>query len=173
VRVIAFADQVQVEAETLDVRLLRPGERQAAVGLMRRIVDIERVAAAVAGDDALDLERQDIGDRGRALEPLDVNSIGLNSTPRKSPTRFWRMSAGVPPASPPTMAASAVRWTSLALSSTTPVKIQLSSAMTRPERITNANLSATSLVSPKWTLSIRNTITAMQWSCVAASCGFV
>lgn len=64
--VIAFGDQVQVKPETLDVRLLRPGERQAAVGRMRRIVDIERVAAAVAGGDALDLECQDIGDRGSA-----------------------------------------------------------------------------------------------------------
>src|ERR1700723_334255 len=40
---------------------------------MRRVVDIERLAAAVAGGDALDLERKDIGDRSRALERVDVN----------------------------------------------------------------------------------------------------
>src|SRR5271154_3007028 len=48
---------------------------------MRRIVEIERVTAAVAGGDALDLERQDIGDRSRALEPLDVNLDRLELDP--------------------------------------------------------------------------------------------
>src|ERR1700693_5711899 len=45
------------------------------------IGDIERVAAAVAGDDAFDLERQDIGERGGALEPLDVNLDRLELDP--------------------------------------------------------------------------------------------
>src|SRR5579864_899543 len=81
VPVIALADQVKVEAETVDVRLLRPGERQATVGRMRRIVDIERVAAAVARRNALDLERQYVGDRGRTPEPVDVNLDRLELNP--------------------------------------------------------------------------------------------
>src|ERR1700722_7129661 len=50
---------------------------------MCRIIDIERVATSVAGGDALDLEREDIGDRGRALEPLDVNLDRLEFHPTK------------------------------------------------------------------------------------------
>ena len=154
------------------MRFLRPGERQAAVRRVRGIVDVERLAAAVARGDALDLEGKDIGDRGRALEPLDVNLDRLELDPAEVADEILaderRRAAGFP-----TMVASAVRWGSFALSSTTPAKIQLPSAITRPDRITSANLSPSSWVSPKWPSSIRNTITAVQWSYVAASCGLV
>jgi hypothetical protein len=149
VPVIAFADHVQVEVETRDVGFLRPGECQAAIGRMRRVVDIEWVAAEVAGRDALDLERQDIGYRGRAPEPLDANLDRLELDPAEVADEVLanerRRAAGFAP----TMAASAVRCRSLARASTTPAKIQLPSAITRPERITSANLSPSSLVSPE------------------------
>src|SRR5580704_15704725 len=39
---------------------------------MAGVVDIERFAAPVAREDALDLEGKDIGDRGRAFERVQV-----------------------------------------------------------------------------------------------------
>ena len=54
--VIAFAHHIQIEAKAVDMRLLRAGKRQPAVGGVAGVVDIERFAASVAREDALDLE---------------------------------------------------------------------------------------------------------------------
>src|SRR5258708_32172927 len=68
---------------------------------MRGVVDIKRFTAAVARGDALDLEREDIRDRGRALEPLDVNLDRLEFDPAEVSnevlTDECRRAAGVAP----------------------------------------------------------------------------
>jgi len=90
-----------------------------------------------------------------ALEPLYLNLDRLELDPRKSLTRFWRMSAGVPPLHPDKVA-SAVLWGSFALSSTTR-KIQL--RRPSPTDGSPARMSRTLGPRPKLPSSIRNTIT--------------
>jgi hypothetical protein len=48
VPVVALADHIQIEAEAVHLELRRSCQREAAAGGMRRVVDIERLAAAVA-----------------------------------------------------------------------------------------------------------------------------
>ena len=45
--VIARADKIQVETKAVQMHLLCAGQRQTAAGRVRRIVDVERFAAAV------------------------------------------------------------------------------------------------------------------------------
>lgn len=71
--VVAVAHQVQVKAETVNMDFRRPGKREPTVRRMSGIVNVERFTAAVAGCDILNLKGQDIGDRGGALERLDVD----------------------------------------------------------------------------------------------------
>jgi hypothetical protein len=70
VAVVAVADQIQIEAEAVHMGFLGPGQRQAAVGRVAGVVEVIRLAAAVARGDALDLEAGDAGDRGPADEPI-------------------------------------------------------------------------------------------------------
>src|SRR5262249_48037119 len=67
--VVALADDVEVEAETVHMHLLRAGQGEPAPRRVRRVVDIERLAAAVARGHTFDLEGEDIGDHGRAPKP--------------------------------------------------------------------------------------------------------
>jgi hypothetical protein len=57
--VIALTDQGEVEAEAVDMRLLRASERQPPARRMGGVVDVEWLAAAVARGHALDLEGED------------------------------------------------------------------------------------------------------------------
>src|SRR6185437_9626219 len=68
--VVALAKQAEGKAEALHLGLLRPGQRQPAVGRMSGIVDVERLARAIARRHALDLEAQharDVGDASQAV----------------------------------------------------------------------------------------------------------
>ena len=107
------------------------------------------------------------------FSPSILNSIGLNSTPRKSLTRLLRIMPGGPPASPPTIADNAARCAASARSSTTPANTQLPSAMILPERITSAKHSPARSVPPRCPLSMRKISAAVQWSWVTSPCGLV
>ncbi len=107
------------------------------------------------------------------VSPSSAKVIALNSTPRKSPTIALRIIPGVPPTSPLTIADSAARCAGSARSSTTQPSTQLPSAMTLPERSSNAKPSPSSRTPALSPSAIRNTRAAVQWSCVAPSCGLV
>src|SRR5262249_27223498 len=146
--VVALAHEIEAEPEAVHVQLFGTSQGETAACRMGRVVDVERLAAAVARGHTLDLKDRTSGITAERLSPSRVNSIGLNSTPRKSETKFSRIKVGGPPACPPTIAASAWRCSSSARSSTTPAKIQFPSAMTLPERITSANFSPSRPVLP-------------------------
>jgi hypothetical protein len=84
-----------------------------------------------------------------------------------------RITPGGPPDSPLAMAPSTRRCSGSARSSRTTPKIQLPSAITRPERIRKAKLSPSSRIAPERPSSMRNTIAAVQLSWVAGPCGLV
>ena len=146
--VVAFADQVDLEAEAVDVQLRRLCQCYSSVRGVLCVVDTDRAANLAGRGDALDREGQDVRIEVERTRPAMLNLIGQNSTPRKSLTRLSRITEGVTTAFPLTIAASASRWASFAVASTTPAKIQLPSAMTLPERMTSANFSPSSLVLP-------------------------
>src|SRR5579863_1202873 len=79
--VVALADHVDVEPKAVHVELPGSCQGEATAGRMRRVVDVERLAAAIARCDALDLERQDVGDRYRALQSihLELHRIELHA----------------------------------------------------------------------------------------------
>src|SRR5215204_1422554 len=66
--IVALAGEAEAEAEALQLRLARARQREAAVGRMGGVVDVERLAGAVARGHALDLEGEDAGDFRGALE---------------------------------------------------------------------------------------------------------
>src|SRR5437762_1126199 len=67
--VIAGSRHVEVDAEGVDTGFLRARQGEAAVRRMTGIVDVERVAAAVARRHALDLEAEKFGDHGAPGQP--------------------------------------------------------------------------------------------------------
>src|SRR5581483_9700278 len=70
VAVVALAEETEGKAEALHLGLLRPSERQPAIGGMSGVVDVERLARAIARGDAFDLEAQDAGNVGHALQAV-------------------------------------------------------------------------------------------------------
>src|SRR5215813_14132509 len=70
--VIALADKIHIEAEAAHAELLRLRERQAPSGRVSRVVYVQRLARAVARNHPLDLERDHVGDYGRALQPVQI-----------------------------------------------------------------------------------------------------
>src|SRR5262245_189682 len=66
VAIVAFARKAEVEPEALHFGLLRAGEREAAVGRMGGVVDVEGLAGAVARGHALDREGEHARDVGGA-----------------------------------------------------------------------------------------------------------
>src|SRR5689334_10274347 len=79
--VIALAAEVEVEAEGVDMGFLRARQRKAAVGRVPGIVDVIRVAAAVARGDAVDLERHEPRDRDPASQAGDDEIDWLKRDP--------------------------------------------------------------------------------------------
>src|SRR5271156_139094 len=75
--VVALPHEMEVEAKAVHMHFLRARQGEAAARWVRRVVDVERLAAAVPRGDALDLERQNAGDHGRALQPIEVEFYGL------------------------------------------------------------------------------------------------
>src|SRR5436190_13796215 len=68
--VVALAEEAEREAEALHLGLFRPGEGEPTIGGMGCIVDIERLARAVARGHALDLEAEHaryVGDAPQAV----------------------------------------------------------------------------------------------------------
>ena len=70
--VVAIPHEIEVEAKTVHMHFLRARQGQAAPHRVRGVIDVEWFAAAVARGDAFDLERQQFGDLGRALQVLLV-----------------------------------------------------------------------------------------------------
>src|SRR5262249_7496437 len=70
VPVVADAREVEVEPEAVDVGLAGAGQREAPVRRVGGVVDVERLAAAVARGDALDLEGEDAGDGRPPLQAV-------------------------------------------------------------------------------------------------------
>src|SRR5437870_3122592 len=70
--VVALADDVQIEAETVDMSFSRARKCQAPVRRVRGIVEIERLVRPGARSDAFDRESQDTRDRRRALQPGEI-----------------------------------------------------------------------------------------------------
>src|SRR4029450_913663 len=68
--IVALAGEAEVEAEALHFSPARAGESEAAVGRMGGVVDVERLAGAVARGDTLDLEGEDARDVGGAPQAL-------------------------------------------------------------------------------------------------------
>src|SRR5215831_17181332 len=68
--VVALRHEIEVEAKAVHLQFAGPRQREAPPRRMGRIVDVERLTAAVARSDTLDFERDDGGDRGRALQPI-------------------------------------------------------------------------------------------------------
>src|SRR5882762_1284003 len=68
--IVALAGEAEAKPEALHLRLARTRQRQAAVGRMGGVVDVERLAGAVARGHALDLEGEDAGDLGSAAETV-------------------------------------------------------------------------------------------------------
>src|SRR5688572_7455914 len=70
VSIVALAGEAEAEAEALQLGLARARQRKPAVGRMGGVVDVERLAGAVARGHALDLEGQDARDVGGAAQAL-------------------------------------------------------------------------------------------------------
>src|SRR5579884_844178 len=68
--VVARGHEVEIEAEAVQMDLLRPRQGEAAVRRVRGVVDVEGLVRAVARAHALDRERQQAGDRDGAPRPL-------------------------------------------------------------------------------------------------------
>src|SRR5438552_15000844 len=75
--VIALPDEFEVESKATHLQRLRPCQGEAAGGGVRRVVDVERFAAAVARGDTFDLERQHVGNHGRTLQPFEAELYRL------------------------------------------------------------------------------------------------
>ena len=74
---LPLPDEIEVEAKAMHVHLCRARQGEAAARRVRGVVEVERLAAAVARSDAFDLERQNVGDHGRALQPIQIEFYGL------------------------------------------------------------------------------------------------
>src|SRR5215472_8151757 len=69
--VVAPAGKVESETEAEHPGGAGPRQGQAAVRRMAGVVQVERLAAAIARDDAVDLERGDVRDRELTPVPVD------------------------------------------------------------------------------------------------------
>src|SRR5205814_9950772 len=67
--IIAPAGQIEVEPESVHLQFLRLGQSETAAGRMPRIVNVERLAAAVPRQDAVDLESEQARDSGAPVVP--------------------------------------------------------------------------------------------------------
>src|SRR6266540_322467 len=68
--IVALAGEAEAEAKALHLGLARAREREASVGRMGGVVDVERLAGAVARGHTLDLEGEDTRDVGGAVQAL-------------------------------------------------------------------------------------------------------
>src|SRR2546421_2990626 len=67
--VIAPAGQSEVEPESVHLQFLGLGQSEAAAGRVPRIVNVERLAAAVPRQDAVNLEREQARDSSAPVVP--------------------------------------------------------------------------------------------------------
>src|SRR5205085_7674327 len=67
--IIAPAGQSEVEPESVHLQFLGLSQSETAAGRVPRIVDVERFAAAVPRQDAMDLEREQARDSGAPVVP--------------------------------------------------------------------------------------------------------
>jgi hypothetical protein len=94
-----------------------------------------------------------------ALQTFDAEVDRLELNIAEVTARLVRITPGVPPAWPLTMADSAA-----AALRPPPAKIQTPSAISLPDRITNAKHNLSSLTLPECPLSMRIIKVAVQWS---------
>src|SRR3954452_18513498 len=81
--IIAPIAEIQVETEGVYMGFLRPRQREAAVRRMPGIVDIIRLPAAIARQNAFDLERHNSRDREAAGEAFGNKIDRLKRDPAK------------------------------------------------------------------------------------------
>src|SRR6476619_5490789 len=67
--VIAPAGQIEIEPESVHLQFLGLRQCEPVAGRVPRIVDVERLAAAVPRQDAIDLEREQARDSGAPVVP--------------------------------------------------------------------------------------------------------
>src|SRR5947208_13591963 len=67
--IIAPAGQSEVEPESVHLEFLGLRQSEPAAGRVPRIVNVERLAAAVPRQDAIDLEREQARDSGAPVVP--------------------------------------------------------------------------------------------------------
>src|SRR5882757_6313974 len=97
--IVALAGEAEAKPEALHLRLARTRQRQAAVGRMGGVVDVERLAGAVARGHALDLEGEDAGDLGSAAETVggkaDVVELDAAEVAHQIVAHHLRRAAGL------------------------------------------------------------------------------
>src|SRR5947207_11092750 len=67
----------RVEPETLHVQVLGARQREAPIGRVRGVIDVQRFAAAVAREDPIDLEIEHARDRGAPVMPGNLEGNRL------------------------------------------------------------------------------------------------
>src|SRR5271156_2889760 len=98
--VVALPHEIEVEAKAVHMHFLRARQGEAAARWVRRVVDVERLAATVARGDALDLERQKAGDHGRALQTIEIQFYGLKGDAAETSAQVLGLQGGGPPRLP-------------------------------------------------------------------------